>query len=235
MAWLSAFEEWGTQMAKKSASQSLSSIVASNKSDHITAAGALAGTAIDAGNGNDTVTGSAYNDLIRGGNGKDLLYGGQGADTLAGGNGTDRLFGGDGDDRLEGGHGADSLSGGAGNDVFVYTGPSDSAVGGMDCIRDFARGADRIDLSSLLGAVDLAWGGTTPTANGVWYAHVNGNTIVSADVDGDAATIDLALKLTGMSASRATTSCRARWRSAKAATKTRRSPSRFAALTAMAS
>jgi len=185
-------------MAKKSVSQNLSSIVATNNSDLVTAAGALAGTMIDAGNGNDTVTGSSYNDLIRGGNGKDLLYGGQGADSLAGGNGTDRLFGGDGDDRLEGGHGADSLSGGAGNDAFVYTGPSDSAVDGMDCIGDFARGADKIDLSNLLGVVDLAWGGTTPTANGVWYAHVNGNTIVYADVDGNAATIDLAIKLTGI-------------------------------------
>ena len=185
-------------MAKKSASQSLSSTVASNKSDLMTMAGALAGTAIDAGNGNDTVRGPAYNDLVHGGNGKDLLYGGNGADTLAGGNGVDRLFGEDGDDRLEGGNGADSLSGGAGNDIFVYTRPSDSAANGMDCIVGFTRGADRIDLSSLRGAVDLAWGGMSPTANGAWYAHVAGNTIVYADVDGNAATIDLAIKLTGI-------------------------------------
>ena len=53
----------------------LRKITGSNKSDYIAPAGALGGTEIDAGNGNDTVVGTGFGDIILGGNGKDWLAG----------------------------------------------------------------------------------------------------------------------------------------------------------------
>ena len=41
---------------------------------------------------------------------------------------------------------------------------SGSKSAGVDCITDFKIGEDKIDLSSLLGWRDLAWGGKTPIA-----------------------------------------------------------------------
>ena len=61
----------------------------------------------------------------------------------------------------------------------MYNHISDSSYDGgemdsWDVITDFAHGIDKINLSSLTGlgvADDLAWGGTTATAHGVWYAN----------------------------------------------------------------
>ncbi|HEY9641614.1 MAG TPA: Ig-like domain-containing protein, partial [Coleofasciculaceae cyanobacterium] len=47
------------------------------------------GKTINAGNGKDTITGTAGDDILIGGNGKDILIGGAGDDTLMGGNGKD--------------------------------------------------------------------------------------------------------------------------------------------------
>ncbi len=79
-------------------------------------------------NGNNTITGNGGNDGLYGGNGNDTLYGGDGNDTLAGGAGDDRLFG------------------GTGSDTFVcYAGSQ------IDTVYDFEDGADRIDLSNMIG------------------------------------------------------------------------------------
>jgi ELWxxDGT repeat protein len=124
----------------------------------------------------------------------DTLTGDNGANVLDGGAGNDRLSGSGGDDTLIGGLGDDTLAGGAGNDAFVYSAAAESPGG--DLITDFTQGADKIDLSALLGATDLAFVGLTAAANGIWYANAGGNTDVFADVTGDGVA-DLHVKLTG--------------------------------------
>jgi len=104
------------------------------------------------------------------------------------------VIGGDGDDTITGGGGRDLLTGGAGHDTFVFTALADSAAGAArDKIADFVEGVDKIDLS----AIDAVQG--TPGDDGFHFvgagglAHagdlrvgtVNGNTMISADVNGD--------------------------------------------------
>jgi hypothetical protein len=125
-------------------------------------------TWVEAGAGNDRVTGQAGADLFSGDEGDDTLTGGAGNDQLLGGGGLDRLIGGDGADTLDGGLGNDALNGGAGNDTLnggagrdVFTGgdgndrfvfrPGD--FGGAkrttgDVIKGWNAG-DRIDLSKV--------------------------------------------------------------------------------------
>jgi Ca2+-binding RTX toxin-like protein len=101
------------------------------------------GLLVDAGTGNDQVTGSAGRDELLGGDGddtllgaagNDILRGGLGNDVLTGGDGDDQMFGDDGDDRLvwnpgddtdlfEGGAGIDTaeINGGGGADIFTVT------------------------------------------------------------------------------------------------------------------
>jgi hypothetical protein len=59
---------------------------------------ALTGFEIDAGAGNDTVTGGIGNDIITGGVGNDIITGGLGNDSIIAGAGKDKLTGGKGDD-----------------------------------------------------------------------------------------------------------------------------------------
>lgn len=86
---------------------------------------------IEAGDGDDTITGSAVRDIIQGqgdndtimaGAGDDVAQGGAGNDMVSGGTGTDALDGGAGDDRLslDDINAGDSVDGGAGTDTFVY-------------------------------------------------------------------------------------------------------------------
>lgn len=55
-------------------------------------------------------------------------------------------------------------------------------------------------LTQLLGATNLKWGGTTPTANGVWFVKdiPNNATYVYADINGNASTPEIAIKLVGL-------------------------------------
>lgn len=127
--------------------------------------------------GNDTLVGSGGSDFYDGGSGFDTLdlraaAAGVTVDfaagTLSGGfSGTlanlERVLGSDGDDTLIGGAGAqnlsgrggnDALEGGAGNDILWSGGGEDHFVfretGGAnaDSVRDFASGADMIDLDN---------------------------------------------------------------------------------------
>lgn len=107
----------------------------------VTVTGVADGINVNAGNGNDTVQGTAGEDRLAGGNGNDKLFGQSGHDWLVGDNGNDVLSGGAGRDRLEGGRGDDTLEGGAGGDLFVFT-----KSGGEDTILDFERGVDKIEL-----------------------------------------------------------------------------------------
>ena len=68
---------------------------------------ALTSVGVDAGDGDDTITGSPLADVLRGGAGDDGIDGGEGDDTLAGGLGNDQLTGGLGTDTVAGGGGSD--------------------------------------------------------------------------------------------------------------------------------
>lgn len=157
---------------------------------------------------NDTDTAG---DTLDGGSNDDRLFGAAGDDSLIGGTGNDLLHGGAGHDVLQGGRGVDTLTGGAGRDRFVFD-AGDSHTVGRDTLTDFvglrSAGAstasrDVIDLRSLLdtatATVDLAWGGTTPTALGVWYEKdaAADVTRVFVDLNGSVINRELALVLTG--------------------------------------
>ncbi len=105
----------------------------------------------DGGTGNDTVYGGTGNDILIGGTGNDVLVGESGSDALYGRSGEDRLFGMAGNDRLTGSGGRDELTGGAGKDVFDfnYLVDSGTTVATRDVIKDFIRGSDKLDLSTL--------------------------------------------------------------------------------------
>lgn len=64
------------------------------------------------------IVGAVAGSSVTGGAGDDVIYGGTGAETLVGGKGNDALLGGIGDDVLRGGAGNDVLQGGAGDDVL---------------------------------------------------------------------------------------------------------------------
>ncbi|MFL6674307.1 MAG: cadherin domain-containing protein [Massilia sp.] len=129
-------------------------------------------------------------------------------DETTGGAGNDFLTGGAGNDILTGNGGADMLTGNGGNDIFRYLAPTDSPPNGnwqvpppasttpaaWDVITDFTQGADKIDLAALLGPADLAWGGTTPNDNTVWYARSGTSTFVYADT-GNGAPPELMIEL----------------------------------------
>jgi Ca2+-binding RTX toxin-like protein len=168
----------GTDTVQSSVNFSLSTNV-----EHLTLTGAS----------NLNGTGNAFDNLISGNDGRNVLTGLAGADTLSGGAGRDTLIG---------GAEADTLTGGSGSDRFVYTAVSDSTVAEPDTIIDFIQGEDVIDFSlidanpSRRGEQAFAFGGENPVANGVNWFESGGNTVVQADVTGDA-TADLQIILTG--------------------------------------
>ncbi len=84
----------------------------SNNTLNFSATQLLSIAEIDAGAGNDTVTGTSTQDVILGGPGSDYLYGGEGDDRFVvtpGDTGFDRYNGGDGTDRVEGSSADDSF------------------------------------------------------------------------------------------------------------------------------
>ncbi len=132
-----------------------------------------------AGAGNDVVKGYAGNDAIHGGKGADKLYGGAGYDLLHGGEGNDTLYGEKGNDTLFGGKGADTLYGGAGKDTFAFM--LESVGKGVDTIKDFVVGEDKLDLSDVLQNFNPL---TQSILDFVSVTGQGGNVIVSVDVDG---------------------------------------------------
>jgi Ca2+-binding RTX toxin-like protein len=123
-----------------------------------------------AGMGDDVILGGSNTDLIVGNGGNDWIGGGAGSDTLAAGSGDvassgsnpDNIFGnvgstyvstivgGTGDDTLIAIEGDVIATGGEGADTFAFYG----AQAGLQThltITDFEIGADRIDISKLLG------------------------------------------------------------------------------------
>jgi hypothetical protein len=125
-----------------------------------------------------------------------------------GGGGDDALIGGQNNDSLTGGGGSDQLWGGGNNDTFNFTAVSESnGISSTDTILDFnSTGTDKIDLNLIDAKVQIGtgndsflWGGATSNvlANGVTYYISDGNTIVQADVNGDA-TADLKIIVSGI-------------------------------------
>jgi Ca2+-binding RTX toxin-like protein len=95
--------------------------------------------------------------------------------------------------------GDDVLTGGSGNDLFEF-----GDMSGGKTITDFEQGKDRIDLSAL--DADIFQGGVqvftfhadgNPHANGLWATSDGSTTTVFGDSDGNIATIEFQLILTG--------------------------------------
>ncbi|WP_269615669.1 hypothetical protein [Prochlorococcus marinus] len=95
------------------------------------------------GAGVDSLIGGIPNEILFGLAGDDTLTGDAGNDQLIGGLGNDTLKGGSGNDTLIGGLGDDILHGNSGLDIFQIVGA------GKDTIKDFTKGEDKIDISSL--------------------------------------------------------------------------------------
>ena len=164
---------------------------------------------ISAFSGNDTVYGGAGADLITGDNGTDLIYGGSGSDNISGGQDVDSVYGGSGNDviaggsandNIYGGYGADTLTGDSNNDVFIFLDAKDTG----DTITDFSSGTDGINLvaidanTGVGGDQAFTFGGTTATANGVWYMVSGGNSTVYIDTNGNIGGAELVIFLTGV-------------------------------------
>jgi Ca2+-binding RTX toxin-like protein len=92
---------------------------------------------IDGGDGNDIITGGGGNDTLDAGDGNDLVTGGAGPDSILGGNGQDTINGGSGNDNIDAGDGQDLVNGGTGDDTI-------NAGDGLDTVNGGA-GADSIN------------------------------------------------------------------------------------------
>jgi hypothetical protein len=90
--------------------QTATTVTGSSANDTIDCTNASPGKTITGGDGNDTITGTAFGDVINGGNGNDTVTGGPG------------------DDAIEGGNGDDTLTGSAGNDVVTDTGDGEDTI-----------------------------------------------------------------------------------------------------------
>jgi Ca2+-binding RTX toxin-like protein len=124
-------------------------------------------------------TGNALDNHITGNSNNNTLDGSTGNDTLIGAAGNDTLIGGIGNDFLQGGAGIDKMTGGAGNDTFDFNLLSELG----DTINDFAKGADKLDISDLLDSVGYA--GSNVFSDGyVTFAYNTTTTNVLFDADG---------------------------------------------------
>ena len=161
------------------------------------------GWAMNANDGNDTVTGhtlsdalagGADHDLIKGMAGSDILHGETGNDTLYGGVDDDWIYGGwdndvvygeAGNDYLDGGDGTDLMDGGLGNDTYVLENTTDSVIegvnGGTDVVQSLLAsttlGANLENLKMLFAGYSEGYGNA---GNNVITGSVWSNTIDAA-------------------------------------------------------
>jgi hypothetical protein len=150
------------------------------------------GYMIDAGRGDDTVTGSSFDDDIIGGKGDDTINSGGGADTVSGGDGNDTLDGGGDNDTIDGGSGDDSTLGDLGNDTMTGGTGLDVIIGGLgsDWIyggeiggTDSDEGASTNSRNTLTGDMEFAWGLSANVTGET--DHIFGGNGVSNDIYGD--------------------------------------------------
>ncbi|MEQ9695942.1 Ig-like domain-containing protein, partial [Shimia sp. SDUM112013] len=123
------------------------------------------------GSGDDTLIGSSVDNVLDAGDGNDRLSGWGGADTLLGGLGNDTLIGGGDDDSLDGGDGIDEVyfTGSANVSVQLGNGVATSAAFGNDILTD-------IENARTSGGNDIVIGST---ADNVLRSGA-GNDLVSA-------------------------------------------------------
>lgn len=116
------------------------------------------GESLDGNDGNDVIDGSDGDDTIDGGDGNDTITGGVGVDSLIGDDGDDVISGNDGNDFISAGDGADSVVGGAGNETIDGGQGNDTIEGGDG--NDSINGMSGND--SILGeaGLDSVIGGT---------------------------------------------------------------------------
>ena len=138
-----------------------------------------------------------------------MITGNGANNVLAGLGGADVINGGGGNDTIKGGSDADTLTGGPGNDTFVLAAVADSIPAAPDIITDFFHGQDKFDFSAIDAntssskavkgdqAFHFAGQNADVVANGVSWFESGSNTIVQADVSGDA-TADLTITLLGI-------------------------------------
>jgi Ca2+-binding RTX toxin-like protein len=131
----------------------------------VTGVGTVESSTVNAGDGDDTVSGREGGGLggvfaaaltIDGGGGDDALTGGHGDDEISGGSGNDTLKSGAGDDTLDGGSGADVVSGSDASDVVMGGSGNDQVRGG--------DGGDTLDGDA--GGDTLTGGEGADTVNG---------------------------------------------------------------------
>ncbi len=87
---------------------------------------------VNAGKGNDKITGNDSDNVLKGEKGKDTLKGKGGDDTLYGGDDKDKIYGDNGEDTLYGESGKDTLKGGDGDDTLDGGDDKDKLYGGDD-------------------------------------------------------------------------------------------------------
>jgi Ca2+-binding RTX toxin-like protein len=123
------------------------------------------------GAGADRLTGGLGADRLSGLSGNDTLIASAGNDRLSGDEGNDVLYGGTGRDVIDGGTGRDTLFGGSGADVFVF-----QQGDGLDSLRDFQNGVDRLQVEGVRGFSALAF---STAVGGTWVDYGNGAVYVS--------------------------------------------------------
>lgn len=151
-------------------------------------------TAINGGNGDDTIIGSIEDNVINGGAGNDRLQGGEGADTIDGGAGNNVLNGGNGDDILLvatktslntylGGAGFDTIQANADDAVILLTSGSLASIeaitsGGFGNVTIAGTaGVDTIDLRAIsIGDSEIALIDGKDGNDTIYGANANVNT-----------------------------------------------------------
>jgi Ca2+-binding RTX toxin-like protein len=174
----------------------------------------------ETGNNLDVIASSSSTETLNGGGGNDLLFGNGGNDTINGQGGNDLMVGGDGNDTLTGGDGIDRLVGGNGNDTFVFN-TNESTSASFDTIVDFVANTNTvingsgvhtspngdiidltaIDANSTAGGNDaFAFVGTSAFSGAGQLRHTTsgGETIILGNTDGNTATVELEIHLTGV-------------------------------------
>ena len=134
--------------------------------------------------------------------------------SLSGTSGSDILVGTTGNETFTGGNGRDYMIGGGGSDTYTFNdGESGNTLATADIVRDFDPANDHIDLSAVdAGPIgggnqnfsDAGNGGFTQNAgvvaHGVTWHQQGADTVVPMDTDGNTASVEMMIVLTGVNA-----------------------------------
>ncbi len=173
--------------------------VAAKVTFHVLASGMLAGDSLvfDGSaelNGRFDIQAGAGDDSLTGGKRADVIDGGAGNDSIDGGIGDDILKGGAGDNVITGGRGADTIDVSAGfHDRLVFR-DSDSRPSAPDVVDGFDPGRDKLDLHLIDADTTQArnqafhLGGSAFTHSAgelIQYQDAHNHTVIAGDVNGD--------------------------------------------------